>query len=402
MQRRDFIKIIGVTSSVIFVPSILNASDNKYMDNYYCDDDVLNTWNGHNIEEKDIRIKVLSYAILAPNPHNKQSWLVNLKSDDTIELYVDQTRLLPQSDPYHRQIHIGQGTFLENLVISSTHFGYKATIIYFPKGEYGNKVIENKPIASITLEKDISIKKDKLFDSILKRHSNKREYEDKIVDLDQMTELENTVNNISNDDYSLKFENNEEMISSFRKIAVNAMEIESANLKANLETIEMFRFNNDEVEKYKDGFSLAQSGKSSLARFFIENFFLSREKALKDPIEFGKTAIDMTQNQVDSTKTFGTLTTKNNKRRDQVKIGRVYARLNLLVTSMGLVMHPISQVLQEYSDMKDLQADFLSITNTKKDETVQMLFRLGYAKRTEHSPRRGVKDMIIDSNYSIS
>lgn len=401
MQRRDFIKIIGATSGAVLVPSILNSSDNKYMDKY-CDNDILNTWDGHDLDEQDIRIKVLSYAILAPNPHNKQSWLIDLKSNDTIELYVDQTRLLPQTDPYHRQIHIGQGTFLENLVISATHFGYKATIIYFPKGEYSNKVVENKSIASITLKKDSSIKKDKLFKSILKRHSNKREYEEKTIDLDLITELENTINNMSNDNYKLKYENNNELVSSFRKIAVNAMKVESTNLKANLETIEMFRFNNEEVEKYKDGFSLAQSGKSSLARFFIENFFLSREKALKDPIEFGKAAIEMTQNQVDSTKTFGTLTTKSNTRLDQVKIGRVYARLNLLVTSMGLVMHPISQVLQEYPDMKNLQAEFLSVTNTKKNETIQMFFRLGYAKRTEHSPRRYINDIIIHSKNSIS
>ncbi len=390
MQRRDFIKIMGVTSGAILVPSVLNASNNKY-----CDDDVLSTWDGHDIEEQDIRIKVLSYAILAPNPHNKQSWLVDLKSDDTIELYVDKTRLLPQSDPYHRQIHIGQGTFLENLVISSTHFGYKATITYFPKGEYGNNVVENKAIASITLKKDSSVTKDELFNSILKRHSNKREYEEKTVGLDKIAELENKINDISNDNYKLQFENNENMISKFRKIAVDAMKIESANVKANLETIEMFRFNDNEVKKYKDGFSLAQSGKSSLARFFIEKFFLSREKALKDPISFAKTAVEMTQNQVDSTRTFGTLTTKSNTRLDQVKIGRVYARLNLLATSMNLVMHPISQVLQEYPDMLNLQKDFLSVTNTQKNETIQMFFRLGYAKETEHSPRRDMSDIMI-------
>ena len=394
MQRRDFIKIMGVTSSVILVPSILNASDDKYMDKY-CDNNILNNWDGHNLNEQDIRIKVLSYAILAPNPHNKQSWLVDLKSNDTIELYVDQSRLLPHSDPFHRQIHIGQGTFLENLSISASHFGYKAVISYFPQGEYNNIIVENKAIASITLQKDSSIKEDKLFNSILNRHSNKREYENKTVPLDNIIELKTKLNNPYNDDYSLQFHDKEEIVSNFRKIARDAMKIESQNVKANLETIEMFRFNEKEVEKYKDGFSLAQSGKSSIARFFIENLFLSREKALKDPVSFGKSAIEMTQNQVDSTKTFGILTTKGNSRLNQVKIGRVYARLNLLVNSMGLVMHPISQILQEYPDMKQLQKDFLSVTNTKKDETIQMFFRLGYADETTHSPRRDIKDIIV-------
>lgn len=394
MQRRDFIKIMGVSSSVILVPSILNASDDKYMDKY-CDNDILSTWDGHDLNEQDIRIKVLSYAILAPNPHNKQSWLVNLKHNDTIELYVDQSRLLPHSDPYHRQIHIGQGAFLENLSISASHFGYKARITYFPQGEYDNIIVENKAIASITLQKDSTIKEDELFRNILNRHSNKREYDNTKVPPNNIEELITKINNINNDAYILQFSHKQEIVSGLRKIAIDAMTIESQNKQANLETIDMFRFNDEEIEKYRDGFSLAQSGKSNIARFFIENLFLSREKALKDPLSFGNTAIEMTQNQVNSTKTFGMLTTKGNTRLDQVKIGRVYDRLNLLVSSMGLVMHPISQVLQEYSEMNELQKDFLSVTNTNKGETVQMFFRLGYAKETEHSPRRDLKDIII-------
>ncbi|MCP4970307.1 MAG: twin-arginine translocation pathway signal protein, partial [Arcobacter sp.] len=55
----------------------------------------------------------------------------------------------------------------------------------------------------------------------------------------------------------------------------------------------------------------------------------------------------------------------------------------------------LSQVLQEYPDMQDLQKEFLDFTKTKKDETIQMFFRLGYADDTVHSPRREIKDMII-------
>jgi hypothetical protein len=396
MLRRDFIKIIGATSSTILIPSILNASDNKYMDEY-CDNDVLDIWDGHDLNETDIRIKVLSYAILAPNPHNKQAWLIDLKEDDTFELYVDQTRLLPSTDPYHRQIHIGQGTFIESFVIAATHFGYKANVTYFPQGEYDNILVENKAIASITLEKDISIKKDKLFDSILKRHSNKREYDDKTISLDKLENLEYKINDTNNGEYKLQFENNENMISKYRKTSIAAMKIESENINANLETIDMFRFNDDEIEKYKDGFGLAQSGRSYLSRFFIEKLFISREKALTNPLDFGKNAVEMIEKQVNSTKTFGTLITTSNTRLDQVKIGRVYARLNLLVTSMNLVMHPISQVLQEYPDMKELHTGFLSLTKTNKNETIQMLFRLGYAKSTEHSPRRDINDIVISN-----
>ena len=55
------------------------------------------------------RRRALSYAILAPNPHNRQPWQVDLSQDDRIILFADTDRLLPHTDPYNRQITIGLG-----------------------------------------------------------------------------------------------------------------------------------------------------------------------------------------------------------------------------------------------------------------------------------------------------
>lgn len=388
-NRRDFIKIMATTSSVILIPSILNA---KYENNE--NDAELNSWNGHNKEEKDIRIKVLSYAILAANPHNKQAWLIDLKDGENFDLYVDKTRLLEETDPYYRQIHIGQGTFLENVSIAASNFSYKAQIKYFPQGMYSNQTLEDKAVASIKLIKDSSVQKDKLFDVILSRHSNKRDYENKLISKEKIEILQNEINKTLGKFYTLNFESNIDKLKTLRDIAINAMKIESSNNKRDLETIEMFRFNNAELKKYRDGFGLAQNGTTGVKKWMLQTFFMSREQYTKDPHSFGKEGISITTNQVNSSHTFGWLTSDNNTREDQVKIGRVYERLNLLASSLGLVMHPLSQVLQEYSDMKKLQKDFLNKTNTKENETVQMFFRLGYAQETNHSPRREIKNML--------
>ena len=85
----------------------------------------------------------MSYAILAANPHNTQPWIVDLTGPGNLDLYVDQQRLLPETDPPARQIHISQGTFLENLKLAARQYGYRTEIKYFPKGEYGNAVIED-------------------------------------------------------------------------------------------------------------------------------------------------------------------------------------------------------------------------------------------------------------------
>ncbi len=100
----------------------------------------------------------------------------------------------------------------------------------------------------------------------------------------------------------------------------------------------------------------------------------------------------LTEKQSESAVAFGWLTSKTNTRLDQVKIGRIYERINLKATELGIAMHPMSQVLQEYSDMAFLQQKFKDYLRIPEDQTVQMLFRLGHATPVVHSPRRQVKD----------
>ena len=47
----------------------------------------------------DPRMRALSHAILAPNPHNRQPWLVDLSVPEEVTLYIDTDRLLPHTVP---------------------------------------------------------------------------------------------------------------------------------------------------------------------------------------------------------------------------------------------------------------------------------------------------------------
>jgi hypothetical protein len=52
----------------------------------------------------EIRRWVLSHALLAPNAHNLQSWLVDLGTEGTIVLRMDMNRLLPETDPLSHRV----------------------------------------------------------------------------------------------------------------------------------------------------------------------------------------------------------------------------------------------------------------------------------------------------------
>ena len=80
----------------------------------------------------------ISYAILAPSPHNRQPWLIALEGDYAMALYCDLDRLLPETDPTNRQITIGLGAFVEVLRQAANEAGYSLKATPFPEGGSGS------------------------------------------------------------------------------------------------------------------------------------------------------------------------------------------------------------------------------------------------------------------------
>lgn len=371
MERRNFIRVMGVGLAVATLTSTLS----RYATN---NDSIDYGWDGPDDSKSDIYLKVLAYAILCPNPHNKQPWLIKVNHPKSFDLYIDQTRLLPETDPFYRQIHIGQGCFLEMLSIAATGLGYHAEIEYFPQGEYKNTVLKSKPIARIVLTKHIKIDIDPLFNYILTRQSNKREYDNSRLTPDQKYQLQMLFMKTQS---SLTIHDSKSDNRYLQHRLTEAMVIEVANKARDLETIKMFRFNDQEVQQYRDGFGLEHSGVTGIKKFMLETLFLDRKETEKDPSNFSKQSVDITRSISGSSSTFAWITTKGNSRLQQVKVGRDYCRLNLTTTAMGLAQHPMSQILQEYDDMLPLQAQFKQRFNIKAEQTVQMLVRLGKAKK---------------------
>ena len=95
------------------------------------------------------------------------------------------------------------------------------------------------------------------------------------------------------------------------------------------------------------------------------------------------------------------LSTPGNSRSQQIEAGRAYVRLQLKTTEIGLGMHPMSQTLQEFAEMKPFYDKAHQLTLAKAapkaplDETLQMFCRLGYAAGAEPaSPRRPLQAFI--------
>jgi hypothetical protein len=352
-------------------------------------EEAIAAWRGPDGRGGDLRRRLIAFAMLAPNPHNRQPWLVDLKTPGRITLYCDRVRLLPATDPYSRQILIGHGTFLELLAQAAAAMGYRADITYFPKGEFGPKTIDDRPVAEIALVKDAGAKPDPLFAQVLKRRTN-REVFDRERPLSPATvaALRTTALDPA---VRLSTATDDAMLPALRKLAIDGFIKELRTPHTYEESIQLMRIGASEIAKHRDGISI-----HGPMMWWLKQFGMLDKSALRDPNSKSfEVGLDMARDQGGSAMGFFWLTTADNSRTTQLKAGRAYVRLHLKATELGLAQQPMSQILQEYPEMAALQARFLKAVGAKPGETVQMLARLGYAAPVGPAPRRPLNDLIL-------
>ena len=377
MERRAFVKLIGASGVAVLLPSSLIGCETPKLE-------ALRPWQGpvDLPEDADVRLKLIAYAILAPNAHNKQPWIVDLR-DEGMDLYVDPGRLLPQTDPQARQITISQGTFLEILAIAATHYGFLANITLFPDGIDPLEQIGRNPVARISLTNQSGVPEDELFRYILQRHTSRRVYTGPPLGDEEIRMLQRSC---IHENYPLHFFTDPLVISTVAGMMTEAMQIETYNHSMHGETVEMLRFNDEEVEQHRDGLSFPNLGITGVKLFFAK-LFTSRSSAFSD--SFLERTIDSIREGAFSSRAIGLIGSRGATRVDEIMVGRHFTRLFLTATRMGLSLHPMSQVME----IASIKSGFVKAIHLQ-DEEPQMLFRLGRSTPTPHSPRRVPNDIL--------
>lgn len=311
----------------------------------------------------DPRLNALSFALLAPNPHNLQPWQVRLDGTDALSLFHDPERRLPETDPHDRQIIIGLGCFLEQMVLAAGANGYAVDLSFFPEGEGG-------PVAQAVFTR--GGKADPLAAHMLNRRSCKEPFEDHALPGALANELE-----LSADIYT-----DPQMVQALRKLTFDAWMVETLTPHTMKESVDLMRLGKSEINALPDGIDMGGP--------FLEGLMvagLMTRDALEDPDSVAfQQGIDIYREMLNATPAYAVLTSETNTRADQIEAGRRWLRLNLTTTRMGLALHPVSQALQEYSEMAPhYQAAHAMLA--PKGHTVQMLGRLGYGPMTPRTPR---------------
>src|SRR4029077_12823114 len=125
------------------------------------------TWEGGDAASPRHLVRA---ATLAANPHNSQPWRFHIQPA-SIDLFADRSRNIGSIDPLLREMHIGLGCALENLILaaSARGFGHKRAILPTP-GEMGQ-------VARVDLEAGSEVKSSSLYAAIPHRHTNRGAYD---------------------------------------------------------------------------------------------------------------------------------------------------------------------------------------------------------------------------------
>lgn len=385
MQRRAFIRVAGGGLVVAAAPGLSACSSEL-------PGDAVAAWRGPT-SKADLRAWILGYAILAPHSHNLQSWMVDLRTPDEITLYCDLARLLPETDPFSRQIMMSHGTFLELLDMAASEAGLRANISLFPEGEFSATKIDRRPVARIRLAEDKTAKRDPLFAQILKRHTNREAYRPGALPAAAVADIADAVARFPTRS-GVTGRDTPALLTKHRAIAAEAWRIEQVTPRTILESYKLLRVGPEEIAKHRDGISL----NGMFPRIMVGLGLFDRSTApAPDDIAVTSQIKDFNA-KLESTSAFFWMVTEGNDRTQQVNAGRAYVRAQLAATRHGLAMQPISQALQEYPEMAGPYAAIHQLLEAPAPRhTVQMWTRLGHAPMIGPSPRRGLKKHLISS-----
>lgn len=138
-------------------------------------------------------------------------------------------------------------------------------------------------------------------------------------------------------------------IASLREEILASINAEITTRDAYMESVELMRIGYEEVAASPDGIDLSGP--------MIEAGVLTGQVSHEQLADMNSSAYQFGLEQ--TSETYGSapalvwIKTPGNTRADQIEAGRQYVRANLRAAQLGLVMHPMSQSLQEYEEVAD-------------------------------------------------
>jgi hypothetical protein len=246
--------------------------------------------------------------------------------------------------------------------------------------------MDTQPVAKITLSK-VDRKTNVLYDSMFLADTNRAAYQPTKLTAGELQQLL-TIN--INPNLTLKFYQDEQNLKKLGDYAIAGTKIEAGIHRMNVESANIFRANEWQKNEYRYGFSVEGQGTTGVMKYFLEGL-ITLVPLFNNENTSASRDITITETAVTNTPAYAMIISKNNSRIEQVESGMLYSKLILTAHSLGFVMQPPSQVLEEYPEMKE-QYNSIHSNYAPTGGTIQMFIRIG--KPTQTYPPTMRKDVM--------
>ena len=282
---------------------------------------------------------IFEAARYADSSHNVQPWTVKAENGTTLLVGIDPNRTLPEVDPENREILLSTGGFIGSLETAAEALGYKADV----------EVLAESPsagdIARIRLEKTgrpIDRRTLNLMQSV---YTEKGDLSTEPVAAADLEHIKAAAGNGSGLHASVRY---------FPAGSPEAEWIREESPKAALrqaerdpvqkELVDLFHFSRKTPEERPVGMTPEMMGLGGFTRFIWYSFF-TPETMMKDSNR--KTIGKMVGDQLENSAGILAIPSESNSPADLIFAGSRYQRMKIAAFERGIVIHPVSQLLEE-------------------------------------------------------
>ena len=331
---------------------------------------------------------IIGAAILAASPRNTQPWIFAI-NDNVIDLHADMERSLGALDPFGREMMLGLGCAVENMVIGAEALGFTPILNLFPAGTTSNHIARMTVFAGGLKERPEA-------KALAKRHTHRGPYlrdrriPDNMVDrLYAQTKLTRARLAWLGADGAAG--------SAFIKGTMEATEAIVADSEMAATSAKWLRHDQATVNHLADGITTSTAGlppiMTRLALMVPTNMVTGKQH---------EQWLQMTRDiQLLTAPLFGLITVPDaSDRAALVEAGRLWQRLHLTGTLSNLAMQPLNQMMEMADRDRMLERPSQVAATLKElagyaDTQAVFGFRLGYAESPAPlSPRRSVAQVL--------
>lgn len=345
------------------------------------------TWEGGDAASPRHLVRA---AILAANPHNSQPWRFHI-GPARIDLFADRTRNIGSIDPLLREMHIGLGCALENLVLAASAQGFTYRLALFPNPA------EIAHVARVDLEAGSEPNSaSPLYGAIPHRHTNRGAYDAaRPLDSSAFDEMQSLGKDLPA--VSVRWFTRADSRRHIGELVVRATEAIISDRQQSQDSAAWFRASWQEIQQKRDGLTVDAQALPGWMRAAAKVLPPITQKQSEQI--WLKSTRDV---QVATAPAFGVLLARDAAdNSNRVHSGRLWQRMHLWAQTKGIAMQPLNQMPERADRERSLGIEprfgnaLQELAVGDPGWEVLMPFRLGYPTVAAlASPRRSVDEVV--------